>query len=127
MVFIHLNINTLWMLVPGYRFSLSASDCGSEKIFFVVPGTTPSSFILCIPFPAAGNVFLLLFFSPLTGQKQMNSHESWSLSPEEFEIWDRLYRIKESDGIKEPVLPRVQFETLENLEEPAVSSMQCFL
>ncbi|TRZ11154.1 hypothetical protein HGM15179_015952 [Zosterops borbonicus] len=54
-----------------------------------------------------------------TGQKQMNSHESWSLSPEEFEIWDRLYRIKESDGIKEPVLPRVQFETLENMEEPA--------
>ncbi|KAI1237430.1 hypothetical protein IHE44_0013503 [Lamprotornis superbus] len=46
-----------------------------------------------------------------------HSHESWSLSPEEFEIWDRLYRIKESDGIKEPVLPRVQFETLENLEE----------
>ncbi|KAM7020490.1 Fanconi anemia group M protein [Passerculus sandwichensis] len=53
----------------------------------------------------------------VTGQKQTNSHESWSLSPEEFEIWDRLYRIKESDGIKEPVLPRVQFETLENLEE----------
>ncbi|NXB90595.1 FANCM protein, partial [Vidua chalybeata] len=52
-----------------------------------------------------------------SSQKQMNSHESWSLSPEEFEIWDRLYRIKESDGIKEPVLPRVQFETLENLEE----------
>uniref|UniRef100_A0A8C5J6X7 FA complementation group M n=1 Tax=Junco hyemalis TaxID=40217 RepID=A0A8C5J6X7_JUNHY len=53
----------------------------------------------------------------VTGQKQTNCHESWSLSPEEFEIWDRLYRIKESDGIKEPVLPRVQFETLENLEE----------
>ncbi|XP_036240733.1 Fanconi anemia group M protein [Molothrus ater] len=53
----------------------------------------------------------------VTGQKKMNSHESWSLSPEEFEIWDRLYRIKESDGIKEPVLPRVQFETLEKLEE----------
>ncbi|XP_050831470.1 Fanconi anemia group M protein isoform X2 [Serinus canaria] len=52
-----------------------------------------------------------------TGQKQKNSHESWSLSPEEFEIWDRLYRIKESDGIKEPVLPRAQFETLEGLEE----------
>ncbi|RMB98474.1 hypothetical protein DUI87_24688 [Hirundo rustica rustica] len=51
------------------------------------------------------------------GQKQVNSHESWSLSPEEFEIWDRLYRIKEGDGIKEPVLPRVRFETLENLEE----------
>lgn len=55
----------------------------------------------------------------------MKSHESWSLSPEEFEIWDRLYRIKESDGIKEPVLPRVQFETLEKLEETAVSSLQC--
>ncbi|XP_014112912.1 PREDICTED: Fanconi anemia group M protein [Pseudopodoces humilis] len=52
-----------------------------------------------------------------TGQKQMSSHESWALSPEEFEIWDRLYRIKESDGIKEPVLPPVQFETLENLQE----------
>ncbi|NWI74364.1 FANCM protein, partial [Dryoscopus gambensis] len=56
-------------------------------------------------------------FSCLTGQKQMHSHESWSLSPEELEIWDRLYRIKESDGIKEPVLPRVQFETIENVEE----------
>ncbi|NXA72839.1 FANCM protein, partial [Thryothorus ludovicianus] len=53
----------------------------------------------------------------VTGQKQMNSHKSWSLSPEEFEIWDRLYRIKEGDGIKEPILPRAQFETLENLEE----------
>nr|XP_031360710.1 Fanconi anemia group M protein [Lonchura striata domestica] len=60
-------------------------------------------------------------FACVTGQKQMNSHESWSLSPEEFEIWDRLYRIKESDGIKEPVLPRVQFETLENLEETPFS------
>ncbi|NXD30352.1 FANCM protein, partial [Spelaeornis formosus] len=47
----------------------------------------------------------------------LNSPESWSLSPEEFEIWDRLYRIKESDEIKEPVLPRVRFETLESLEE----------
>ncbi|NXX84554.1 FANCM protein, partial [Urocolius indicus] len=49
--------------------------------------------------------------------KQTNCHESWSLSPEEFEVWDRLYRIKESDGIKEPVLPQIHFETLENLEE----------
>ncbi|KAM4666287.1 Fanconi anemia group M protein isoform 2-T2 [Amazona ochrocephala] len=56
-------------------------------------------------------------FSCVTGQKQMHCHENWSLSSEEFEIWDRLYRIKESDGIKEPVLPQVQFETLENLEE----------
>ncbi|KAM6311303.1 Fanconi anemia group M protein [Aegotheles albertisi] len=56
-------------------------------------------------------------FSCVTGQKQINCHENWSLSPEEFEIWDRLYRIKESDGVKEPILPQVQFETLDNLEE----------
>ncbi|NXM41577.1 FANCM protein, partial [Gymnorhina tibicen] len=56
-------------------------------------------------------------FPCVTGQKQTHSHESWSLSPEELEIWDRLYRIKESDGIKEPALPQVPFETIENLEE----------
>ncbi|XP_074725371.1 Fanconi anemia group M protein isoform X2 [Strix uralensis] len=56
-------------------------------------------------------------FSCVTGQKQIHCQENWSLSPEEFEIWDRLYRIKESDGIKEPVLPQSRFETLENLEE----------
>ncbi|KAM6075004.1 Fanconi anemia group M protein isoform 2-T2 [Chlamydotis macqueenii] len=56
-------------------------------------------------------------FSCVTGQKQVHCHENWSLSPEEFEIWDRLYRIKESDGVKEPILPQIQFETLENLEE----------
>ncbi|KFP29953.1 Fanconi anemia group M protein, partial [Colius striatus] len=49
--------------------------------------------------------------------KQTNCHENWSLSPEEFEVWDRLYRIKESDGIKEPILPQIHFESLENLEE----------
>ncbi|NXN25240.1 FANCM protein, partial [Nycticryphes semicollaris] len=52
-----------------------------------------------------------------SNQKQTRCHENWSLSPEEFEIWDRLYRIKESDGVKEPVLPQTRFETLENLEE----------
>ncbi|KAM9381012.1 Fanconi anemia group M protein [Phaethornis superciliosus] len=56
-------------------------------------------------------------FSCVTGQKQLHSHEKWSLSPEEFEIWDRLYRIKESDGVKAPILPQVRFETIENLEE----------
>ncbi|NXY71363.1 FANCM protein, partial [Glareola pratincola] len=50
-------------------------------------------------------------------QKQIHCHENWSLSPEEFEIWDRLFRIKESDGVKEPILPQTRFETLENLEE----------
>ncbi|NXL43856.1 FANCM protein, partial [Podilymbus podiceps] len=52
-----------------------------------------------------------------SSQKQLHCHENWSLTPEEFEIWDRLYRIKESDGVKEPILPQIQFETLENLEE----------
>ncbi|XP_009892224.1 PREDICTED: Fanconi anemia group M protein [Charadrius vociferus] len=56
-------------------------------------------------------------FSCVTGQRQIPCHENWSLSPEEFEIWERLYRIKESDGVKEPILPQIQFETLENLEE----------
>ncbi|OPJ90118.1 Fanconi anemia group M protein isoform A [Patagioenas fasciata monilis] len=56
-------------------------------------------------------------FPCVTGQKQVQCHENWSLSAEEFEIWDRLYRIKESDGIKEPILPQTHFETLENLEE----------
>uniref|UniRef100_A0A8C4UP98 ATP-dependent RNA helicase FANCM n=1 Tax=Falco tinnunculus TaxID=100819 RepID=A0A8C4UP98_FALTI len=56
-------------------------------------------------------------FSYVTGQKQIHGHENWSLSPEEFETWDRLYRIKESDGVKEPILPQTRFETLENMEE----------
>ncbi|NXG36266.1 FANCM protein, partial [Dromaius novaehollandiae] len=49
--------------------------------------------------------------------KEVHCHENWSLSSEEFEIWDRLYRLKESDGVKELILPQIQFETLENLEE----------
>ncbi|KAM6273569.1 Fanconi anemia group M protein [Porphyrio hochstetteri] len=56
-------------------------------------------------------------FPCVTGQKQLHCHEKWALSPEEFERWDRLYRIKEGDGVKEPVLPQTRFETLENLEE----------
>ncbi|NWQ71109.1 FANCM protein, partial [Neopipo cinnamomea] len=56
-------------------------------------------------------------FSCAAGQKQNSSRENWSLSPEEYETWDRLYRIKEGDGIKEPVLPQTRFATLENLEE----------
>ncbi|NXH18248.1 FANCM protein, partial [Bucco capensis] len=55
-------------------------------------------------------------FSCLPEQKQ-NCHQNWALSPEEFETWDRLYRIKESDGVKQPVLPQTCFETLENPEE----------
>ncbi|XP_065604646.1 Fanconi anemia group M protein [Cyrtonyx montezumae] len=56
-------------------------------------------------------------FSCVAGPKELHCHENWSLSPEEFEIWDRLYRLKENDGVKEPVLPRTRFETLGKLEE----------
>ncbi|NXI38287.1 FANCM protein, partial [Galbula dea] len=58
-------------------------------------------------------------FSCVTEQKQTHAHEKWALSPEEWETWDRLYRIKESDGLKEPVLPPVRFETLESVEGTA--------
>uniref|UniRef100_A0A8B9NZE5 ATP-dependent RNA helicase FANCM n=1 Tax=Apteryx owenii TaxID=8824 RepID=A0A8B9NZE5_APTOW len=56
-------------------------------------------------------------FSCVAGTKEIHCHENWSLSSEEFERWDRLYRLKESDGVKELILPQIQFETLENLEE----------
>uniref|UniRef100_A0A8C3L6T1 ATP-dependent RNA helicase FANCM n=1 Tax=Chrysolophus pictus TaxID=9089 RepID=A0A8C3L6T1_CHRPC len=56
-------------------------------------------------------------FSCVTDPKEMHCHENWSLSPEEFEIWDRLYRLKENDGVKQPILPHTRFETLENLDE----------
>ncbi|XP_068024452.1 Fanconi anemia group M protein-like isoform X4 [Melanerpes formicivorus] len=59
-----------------------------------------------------------------SGQKQSHHHEKWSLSPEEFEMWDRVYRIKEDDGVKEPVLPQSRFETLENLEEMPLQKHQ---
>ncbi|XP_021258717.1 Fanconi anemia group M protein isoform X2 [Numida meleagris] len=60
-------------------------------------------------------------FSCVTGPKETRCHENWFLSPEEYEIWDRLYRLKESDGVKEPVLPQTRFETLENLDETSKS------
>ncbi|XP_052552469.1 Fanconi anemia group M protein [Tympanuchus pallidicinctus] len=56
-------------------------------------------------------------FSCVTDRKEMHCGENWSLSPEEFEIWDRLYRLKEDDGVKQPILPDTRFETLENLDE----------
>ncbi|XP_010710473.1 Fanconi anemia group M protein isoform X1 [Meleagris gallopavo] len=56
-------------------------------------------------------------FSCVTDPKEMHCQENWSLSPEEFEIWDRLYRLKENDGVKQPILPHTRFETLENLDE----------
>nr|XP_028572980.1 Fanconi anemia group M protein-like [Podarcis muralis] len=48
--------------------------------------------------------------------KQTRPSEAWCLTAEEFERWDRLYKIKAGDGIRNPVLPRSHFETLEDEE-----------
>uniref|UniRef100_A0A8C8VNG4 FA complementation group M n=1 Tax=Pelusios castaneus TaxID=367368 RepID=A0A8C8VNG4_9SAUR len=56
-------------------------------------------------------------FSMGTSTKQTDSRENWSLTSEELEVWNSLYKLKESDGIKEPKLPHGHFETLENMEE----------
>uniref|UniRef100_A0A9L0JBN4 RNA helicase n=1 Tax=Equus asinus TaxID=9793 RepID=A0A9L0JBN4_EQUAS len=48
------------------------------------------------------------------GMKQTNSKKDWFLSEEEFKLWTRLYRLKDSDGIKEVTLPRVRFLSLQN-------------
>ncbi|XP_069805797.1 Fanconi anemia group M protein [Dendropsophus ebraccatus] len=36
--------------------------------------------------------------------------EDWLLTNAEYETWDKLYRLKESDGITDVVLPKTQFE-----------------
>ncbi|XP_060117345.1 Fanconi anemia group M protein [Heteronotia binoei] len=48
------------------------------------------------------------------GAKQTDSSESWYLTAEEFEVWKKSYRVKAEDGIKQPVMPRCSFETLED-------------
>ncbi|CAI5764915.1 Fanconi anemia group M protein isoform X1 [Podarcis lilfordi] len=48
--------------------------------------------------------------------KQTRPSEAWCLTAEEFERWNRLYKIKAGDGIRNPVLPRSHFETLEDEE-----------
>lgn len=117
----HKTCNTVLILVSDIRFSVSGFACGTEKVFFSFDWYHTKFFLFCVPFFLKQVTFSFCYFPPPIGQKQMHCHENWSLSSEEFEIWDRLYRIKESDGIKEPVLPQVQFETLENLEEIPVS------
>ncbi|XP_026554579.1 Fanconi anemia group M protein [Pseudonaja textilis] len=47
------------------------------------------------------------------GTKQASPTESWCLTTEEYEKWDRLYQIKAGEGIKKPIMPRSQFVTLE--------------
>ncbi|XP_004476526.2 Fanconi anemia group M protein [Dasypus novemcinctus] len=55
-------------------------------------------------------------FSYRNGMKQSNSKKDWSLSEEEFKLWNRLYRLRDSDEIKEITLPQVQFLSFQNEE-----------
>ncbi|KAJ6654036.1 hypothetical protein lerEdw1_007545 [Lerista edwardsae] len=52
-----------------------------------------------------------------TGAKHVNSTEGWCLTADEYEKWNRLYRIETSGGIKKPVMPEGRFETLEDEEK----------
>lgn len=53
--------------------------------------------------------------------KQSNSKKDWFLSAEEFKLWNRRYRLRESDEIKEITFPQVRFSSLENEENIPVS------
>ncbi|KFV64845.1 Fanconi anemia group M protein, partial [Dryobates pubescens] len=88
-----------------------------HKMFITAEKHEPSSSRMLSKEKRSSSLQHKSLFSCVTGQKQSHHHEKWSLSPEEFEMWDRVYRIKEDDGVKEPVLPQSRFETLENLEE----------
>ncbi|XP_072485366.1 Fanconi anemia group M protein isoform X2 [Notamacropus eugenii] len=56
-------------------------------------------------------------FSFGDGMKQHNSKEPWSLTEEEFRLWNRLYRLRESDEVKEIILPKAKFESLQDEED----------
>ncbi|EHB13019.1 Fanconi anemia group M protein [Heterocephalus glaber] len=55
-------------------------------------------------------------FSCRNGMRQNNSNKDWFLSEEEFKLWNRLYRLRNSDKIKEITLPRVHFPSLQEEE-----------
>lgn len=57
--------------------------------------------------------------------RQSNSKKDWFLSEEEFKLWNRFYRLRDSDEIKEITLPQVQFLSLQN-EENRLVSKTCF-
>ncbi|XP_045423849.1 Fanconi anemia group M protein [Lemur catta] len=66
------------------------------------------------------------------GMKQSNSKKDWFLSEEEFKLWNRLYRFRDNDEIKEITLPQVQFPSLQNEEnrqtqEPTIGIHQLSL
>uniref|UniRef100_G3SN12 RNA helicase n=1 Tax=Loxodonta africana TaxID=9785 RepID=G3SN12_LOXAF len=71
-------------------------------------------------------------FSYRGGMRQNNSKKDWSLSEEEFKLWNRLYRLRDGDEIKEITLPQVHFPSLQNKElrsaqEPAIGIHQLSL
>ncbi|PNJ54228.1 FANCM isoform 4 [Pongo abelii] len=55
-------------------------------------------------------------FSYRDGMRQSSLKKDWFLSEEEFKLWNRLYRLRDSDEIKEITLPQVQFSSLQNEE-----------
>ncbi|KAM5339163.1 Fanconi anemia group M protein isoform 2-T2 [Glossophaga mutica] len=52
----------------------------------------------------------------LQRMRQSNSKKDWFLSEQEFKLWNRFYRLRDSDEIKEITLPQVQFLSLQNEE-----------
>lgn len=58
--------------------------------------------------------------------KQSNHKEDWSLTTEELEAWNTLYRIQESDGIQEVTMPRTCFETFSDVEQKPESDTKDF-
>ncbi|XP_007472985.2 Fanconi anemia group M protein isoform X2 [Monodelphis domestica] len=52
--------------------------------------------------------------SSVNGKKQCNSKKAWSLTEEEFRLWNKLYRLRESDEFNEIVLPKTKFESLQD-------------
>ncbi|KAM6202745.1 Fanconi anemia group M protein [Rhynchocyon petersi] len=68
----------------------------------------------------------------LQRMRQRNSKKDWHLSEEEFKLWTKLYRLRDSDEIKEITLPPVNFPSLQNEEfiptqEPTVGVHQLSL
>uniref|UniRef100_A0A2K6JTM0 RNA helicase n=1 Tax=Rhinopithecus bieti TaxID=61621 RepID=A0A2K6JTM0_RHIBE len=55
-------------------------------------------------------------FSYRDGMSQSKLKKDWFLSEEEFKLWNKLYRLRDSDEIKEITLPQVQFSSLQNEE-----------
>ncbi|KAM5129154.1 Fanconi anemia group M protein isoform 2-T2 [Mantella aurantiaca] len=48
--------------------------------------------------------------------REDTNKEDWLLTHAEFETWNRLYRLTESDGVTDVVLPRTEFECFKDSE-----------